>query len=272
MHWKFTDSGLSVPSQEGVRGYRHIDKRYCPPLPNVGRLPFLLAPTIDDSKSTKTDAGSSLTLSSLTIGATANLLIVMVGSGNSGGTDIITACTVAGVSIFANILWNRSDSNFVRTKTFYQLNPTPGTPNIIASTSGFDQLAVLAVSIIGADVSGTPFGTAAVNSGSSATASVAVTSSSGLIIGGIMSDSEGGITEGGTLLTKTAAIAGDSIAGLQYYTTANPTVTWTQSNTGWAVGAVGVNAPGGASSPLFITGLDLNGLNVGGPFFGNPIG
>lgn len=52
----------------------------------------------------------------------------------------------------------------------------------------------------------------------------------------------------------------------------NPTWSWTGTTDAAAVMGTFKPAGGAATPPLFRTGLPLNALNVGGPFFGNPIG
>lgn len=252
---KFTksSSGLVVPDRgiielspdELRRSWIFPDLRKCPPLPDVGRLPFRVAATIDSSASTDSGGSGSattLTLSSLTIGASANLLLVHAGTGNGSVVDP-SALTVDGVSIFANVLWNIGNGNWVRSKMFYQKNPTAGAKTIVVTCPVGVQLILQAVSLIGADVAGTTFGTASTASGiSGTTAQVAVTSSSGLVIFGLMSDAESGITPSGNNIQTSGVVASDTIAGMQYYTTANPTGSWTQgASDGWAIGGVGIN-------------------------------
>lgn len=205
-----------------------------------------MAATIHDSIiASSTD--TTITITTFDINAACNALLVFVGYGHSSNPDPNTL-TVNGVSIQANLLWSVYDGGWPVSRAYYVLNPTTGTHDIALVVSGVAQLAMAAVSLIGVDVAGTPFGTAATNSATSGTDPlVSVTSSSGLIIGFCSSDSEGQLDTDspGVEIKKVLNVGSDTAYSAQYQTASNPTLNWTQTNNRWACGGIGVNAPAG---------------------------
>ena len=133
------------------------------------------------------------------------------------------------------------DANFLNAEIWYLVAPTTGSNNIVVTWGGTNGArAVGGIGLSGVHQTVT-IGTPAQTSGSGAAATATPASAVGdLVVATISSDSEGGITESGTLRWEIQNVGADCSFGAQTYAGASPTVAvaWTQGITGWAVVAV----------------------------------
>lgn len=207
------------------------------------------------TSSSSSDFGTGNLTFTITVAAGTDCLVVTVGSAAALLLDrTILSVIFNGTEVLTLVPGSASDDgNFCASSIWRLLNPTATTADVVVTKTGAGNAVIGAgaTRLTGVD-QGTPTGTAATASGSSATASVAVTAASDdVTVGAIGSDSEGGITETGTLLWEVENIGSDISTGGQYYTTGNPTVQWSQSNTGWAVSGVALKAAGGAAATFW---------------------
>ncbi|MGB2713506.1 MAG: hypothetical protein WBC51_04960 [Vicinamibacterales bacterium] len=206
-----------------------------------------MAISVGSSSSSSSSSTGSLVWSHTTVAGT-DMLVVTAGTGTSGPAS---GRTVTAVSFGAQSLTEvpssaGDDGNFCRSAIWYLIAPNITTADITVTIGTSSQVAAGATNFSGVHQT-VPFGTAAVNGGSSTTASVAVTAGSGEVtVGAIGSDSGSGITPTGTQLWEVENVNGDTSHAGQYYTTTNPTVQWGQAeDTGWAVSGVAMKAAAG---------------------------
>lgn len=182
------------------------------------------------------------------------ILLVCAGAGSStSGTTHASGVT------FGSDTLTEVPSSFVYdgwdgVSLWYKLTPTVQTANITITFPAIPtMLSGIAAALNGVDVAGTPLGTANKLSGSSAAPSVSISSATGeLVVACISSDSESGITEGGTLVKKQIGILADTSYGMEYYAGASSvSATYTQANTGWAIAGVSFKPSGVASAETF---------------------
>lgn len=179
------------------------------------------------------------------------LLLVAVGHGNFSAEDEVSGVTFDGQTLTS--LGGIGDGTWTNIRLWYLLNPHVTTANVVVSVTGaVQQLAACAVSISGADVSGTTFGTPATNAGESATASASVTSATGeFVVGAVMSDAEGGITPTGTAIATVGPVESDTLLGVQSYAgAASVTVQWGQASALWSVIGVSIKPSSGGGTTL----------------------
>lgn len=179
----------------------------------------------------------------------------------------VSAVTYGGQAMTAIPSYDRADGVFSRVQAFYlkEAGIAAASSNVFSMTTvTADAISLFtagAVALSDVDQT-TPFGTAAVNSGNSGTASVSVASATGeLVVGSIATDAETGITETGTLLFEDQNVGSDISAGAQYYSgAATVTVQWSLASNPWAVGGVSVKPAGaGGDVTTALTGVAAAG-------------
>ena len=216
--------------------------------------------SLDSSGSTT--ATSSVGQSFSFTNTAGDFLLCYIGAGDAVSTDFDGwTATYAGASMTAIPSSKVYDGGWVGIQGFYKIGPATGTNTVATSTGGLDQVAVMCASFTGVDQT-TPLGTAATNSATSGTtASVSVSSATGeLVIGGIASDAEDGITETGTLILEAGPVASDTLFGIQYYSgAASVTAQWSQSTNRWAVSGVSIK-PASGGGGVTLKNLSLMGV------------
>jgi hypothetical protein len=212
------------------------------------------APVVDVASSFSGGSTASLTWSHTCTGTgTDGILIVAAGFGETPPNTM--SATYNAVAMTAVPSSYKDDGVFDGVQLFYMLVPPTGAHNVVVSYSPNPTgCAAGAVSYTGVNQS-TPFGTAATASGSSAIASVSVTSAVGeLVIGALASDSNNTITiNGGTSRWEVESVGGDTSYSQGDFTGASSvTVRWDQLNTNWAITGVSLKpvSGGGAAAQV----------------------
>lgn len=206
----------------------------------------------DSSNSTTTTSSTGETFAFNNVAG--DFMVCYVGGGDGTSSDFngTWTATYAGVSmtiIPSSLVY---DGIWVGIQGFYLIAPATGSNNVVTTHSSLTQVAVMCASFSGVHQT-TPLGTAATNSGTGTTASVTVTSATGeMVVAGVASDNEGGITETGTLILETAAVSSDTIYGIQRYSgAASVSAQWTQGSNAWAASGVSIKpAAGGGGVTL----------------------
>lgn len=167
---------------------------------------------------------------------------LFVGNGKSSGAGAATGVTLGGQAM-TEVQTRVTDSNWVSIQVYRLLEAgiaaMSGVAGSVANITGFDQVGLVAFTLTDVDQT-TPETSPQSGSGSGTTAQASASvnsTSSGLVIGAIMSDSESGITESNTLIVKTAVMNSDTICAGQQATGTGSAInlSWSQANTGWAV-------------------------------------
>jgi hypothetical protein len=201
-----------------------------------------------------TNGSDPITFSYTVAAGSDRLLFVVVGHGGNP----IANCSITSVTYNGDSLteaWDVDDANWTRNEGWYMVAPDVGTANIVVDIdNSFNcfQQAIGATTFTGVNQV-TPIDTPNTNSSSANnTPSVTISSAVGdVVIAGVSTDSEGGITEGGSLLWEIEALVTDTSFGAQYYSGASSVnATWTAVQNGWAAGGVSLNPAGGSSGSV----------------------
>lgn len=198
--------------------------------------------------------GATLDITYTTVSLTNPVSFVCAGAGDATSSTTHASGVVHGSDTYTELPSSFRHDGWDGVSVWYKINPTiqaaatltitfPAAPSI---TSGI----AFVYSLVDQT---TPFGTAALNNGSSTAPTVTVTSGvvDDVIVGCLSSDSASGITEGGTLIKEQQNIEGDTSYGAEAYAgSTSQAVAWTQAeNTGWAVVGWSIKQVSGGGGP-----------------------
>lgn len=236
-----------------------------------------MAVTVDSSTLISgTSAGVTTTTfaGALTIGATANALVVIAGFvGAVQGTSSAFSATWNGVAmtLIGSMTAGGGSGDFA---VFGLRNPATGLHDLVVNWTGANQCFAALVSFIGATTTSdaAAFKNFTTSTGATSPASVTVTNASGDM--GV----SGHLTDGSLTTTTDTAVAGSpantgNISGLgaTYNAAVNPALNYTfTAGTKWNSVGLSVSA-GSVAAPKLKRNSSLSGLGASGPFFHDPL-
>ncbi len=203
-----------------------------------------LAIAVDASNSSKT-TGSSVTISHNTSGSD-RLMLVSVSANPAAGGMPVSSVTYNGTAL--TLVGSHQEQDKARVEIYKLVAPDLGAHDVVATFAGNvpDGATVGVMTFTGVD-QGTPLGTFASAGGTSATASVNVSSSAGELVFDTLSSKQlGGISAlAGQTEYWNDSIGDGSGGGSTEAGAASVTMSWSNPGDAWAIGAVPIKAAAG---------------------------